>query len=235
MRPVAIFRFSPGDEPGHFADWLAARGHPWRLIALHDGEPVPTSSAHCAGIGMMGGPMSVNDGLPWVPPMESLVRDAVARGVPVIGHCLGGQLLAKALGARVARAAVGELGWSEVEACDVEAGAQWLGGRSRFPLFQWHYETFTIPVGARRILRNAGAANQAFVVEDRHIGFQGHIEITAAIARAWVAQSGDELPSRSTPSMQSATDLLADLEARVAASNAVADDVYARWARALVH
>ena len=109
MRPVAIFRFSPGDEPGHFADWLAARGHPWRLIALHDGEPVPTSSAHCAGIGMMGGPMSVNDGLPWVPPMESLLRDAVARGVPVIGHCLGGQLLAKALGARVARAAVGEL------------------------------------------------------------------------------------------------------------------------------
>ncbi len=64
---------------------------------------------------------------------------------------------------------------------------------------------------------------------------QGHVEITAAIARAWVAQSGAELPRASTPSMQCAADLLRGLDAHVAASNAVADDVYARWARQLVH
>jgi GMP synthase-like glutamine amidotransferase len=233
MRPVAIFRFSQGDEPGHFADWLDAGGRPWRIFALHDGAPVPPTAAPFAGIGMMGGPMSVNDSLPWVAPMESLARDAVARGVPVIGHCLGGQLLAKALGARVERAAGAEIGWSEVESSDAAAAAEWFGGRSRFALFQWHYETFGIPSGARRVLGNAWAANQAFVVDDRHIGFQGHVEITAAIARAWVAQSGDELPPRSTASMQCAADLLCDLDARVAASNAVADDVYARWSRHL--
>ena len=194
MRPVAIFRFAPGDEPGHFADWLEAAGRPRRLFALHDGEPVPSSAAPYAGIGMMGGPMSVNDPLPWVAPMESLVRDAIARDVPVIGHCLGGQLLATALGARVRRAATAEIGWSDVEPCDGAAADEWFGGRSRFAMFQWHYETFDLPEGARRVLANPWTANQAFVVGDRHLGMQGHVEITAAIARAWVAQSGAELP-----------------------------------------
>jgi len=233
MRPVAIFRFSPGDEPGRFADWLDANGRPWRLVALDDGGTVPPSAEPFAGIGMMGGPMSVNDDLPWVVPMTALVRGAVARGVPVIGHCLGGQLLARALGAAVARAPVAELGWQDVEVVDTQAGAEWFGARARFPLFQWHYEVFDLPAGAKRVLGNAWAPNQAFVVDDRHLGMQGHVEITAAIARVWVAQSGHELPARSTPSMQCADDLLRDLDARVAASNAVADDIYARWARGL--
>jgi GMP synthase-like glutamine amidotransferase len=233
MRPVAIFRFSPGDEPGRFADWLDANGRAWRLLALHAGDAVPASAAPFAGIGMMGGPMSVNDPLPWVAPMQALVRDAVERGVPVIGHCLGGQLLAKALGAHVARAPVAEIGWHDVDVVDAQAGIDWFGGRSRCVVFQWHYEMFGLPPGAWRVLANAAAPNQAFVVGDRHVGFQGHVEITAAIARAWVAQAGDELPARSTPTMQSAADLLRDLDARVAASNAVADGVYARWARHL--
>jgi GMP synthase-like glutamine amidotransferase len=233
MRPVAIFRFSPGDEPGRFADWLDANGRAWRLLALHAGDAVPPSAAPFAGIGMMGGPMSVNDPLPWVAPMQALVRDAVARGVPVIGHCLGGQLLAQALGARVAPAPAAEIGWHEVEASDAAAAAEWFGGRTHFPVFQWHYERFDLPAGAVRLLANAWTPHQAFVVGDRHLGLQGHIEITAPIARAWVAQSGDELPARSTPSAQCAADILDGLDARVAASNALADAVYARWARRL--
>jgi GMP synthase-like glutamine amidotransferase len=233
MRPVAIFRFSPGDEPGRFAEWLDASGRPWRLISLHDGDAVPASAAGFAGIGMMGGPMSVNDPLPWVAPMISLLRDAVARGVPVIGHCLGGQLLAKALGAQVRVAEVAEIGWNDVESTDAAAADEWFGGRSRFAMFQWHYERFDLPAGARRLLANAWTPNQAFVADGRHIGMQGHVEITAAIARSWVAHSGDELPARSTASMQCADDLLRDLDTRVAASSAVADDIYARWARGL--
>jgi len=128
---------------------------------------------------------------------------------------------------------VAEIGWHDVDVVDARAGTDWFGGRSRCVVFQWHYETFGLPPGARRVLANAAAPNQAFVVGDRHVGFQGHVEITAAIARAWVAQAGDELPARSTPTMQCAADLLRDLDARVAASNAVADGVYARWARHL--
>lgn len=233
MRPIAIFRFSPGDDPGRFAQWLDANGRSWRLISLHDGEAVPNDPRAFAGIGMMGGPMSVNDDLPWSVPMHRLVRDAVDAQVPVIGHCLGGQLLAKALGADVGRARTAEIGWIEVEATDPRVAQQWFGGRARFTTFEWHYEAFALPVGAQRVLTNTFNENQAYVIDGRHIGFQGHIEMTAAIARSWIALSSDELPATSTASMQSAVDILADLTPRVTALNVVADAVYARWARGL--
>jgi GMP synthase-like glutamine amidotransferase len=233
MPPVAIFRFSPGDEPGRFAHWLDAHGVAWRLIALHDGEAVPKEARAFAGIGTMGGPMSVNDTLPWVAPMEALMRDAVATGVPVIGHCLGGQLLAKALGAKVGRARTTEIGWIDVEATDAEAAREWFGGRRNFTTFEWHYEAFELPPGARRVLTNAFNENQGYVVDGRHVGFQGHVEMTADIARGWIANSPDELPAASTSATQSAADILANLDARIAALNAVADTIYARWARGL--
>jgi GMP synthase-like glutamine amidotransferase len=235
MRPVAIFRFSPGDEPGRFAHWLDAHGVPWRLIALHEGEVVPADARAFAGIGTMGGPMSVNDALPWVAPMEALMRDAVAAGVPVIGHCLGGQLLAKALGAKVGTARTTEIGWIDVEATDDAAAGEWFGGRTRFATFEWHYEAFDLPPGAQRVLTNAFNENQGYVIDGRHVGFQGHVEMTAEIARGWIANSPDELPASSDASMQSAADILANLDARVAALNAVADAIYSRWATNLWH
>jgi GMP synthase-like glutamine amidotransferase len=233
MKPVAIFRFSPGDEPGRFAQWLDANRRPWRLYALHDGEAVPASASAFAGIGMMGGPMSVNDALPWVAPMNSLLRDAVDRGVPVIGHCLGGQLLAKSLGATVGRARTTEIGWIDVQVSDPRIAGEWFGGRERFTTFEWHYEAFTLPEGAQRVLTNAFNENQAYVIDGRHIGFQGHIEMTAEIARSWIALSSDELPAQATAATQPASEILRNLETRVGALNAVADDVYARWARNL--
>ena len=233
MKPVGIFRFSPGDEPGRFAEWLDANRRPWRLHALHDGEPVPTDSTALAGIGMMGGPMSVNDALPWVAPMHALLRDAVDRGVPVIGHCLGGQLLAKSLGGTVGRARTTEIGWIDVEVPDSRIAREWFGGRERFTTFEWHYEAFTLPPGAERVLTNAFNENQAYVIDGRHIGFQGHIEMTSEIARSWIALSSDELPARATASTQPASEILRDLEARVGKLNNVADDVYKRWARNL--
>ena len=108
MRPIAIFRFSPTEGPAYFAEWLDAHGLAWQLIALDAGASVPTDPRAFAGIGMMGGPMSVNDGLAWTAPLGALLRDSVDARVPVLGHCLGGQLFAQALGARVARTATPE-------------------------------------------------------------------------------------------------------------------------------
>jgi len=232
MRPVVIFCFSPGDDPGHFAEWLDAAARPSRVVALHRGEPVPEDPRAFAGIGMMGGPMSVNDDLRWVAPMERLLRRAVDARVPVIGHCLGGQLLAKSLGAQVTRAARPEIGWIDVATCDAQAD-EWFGGRTGFTTFEWHYEGFALPEGATRVLTSAFHANQAYVVDGRHVGLQGHLEMTRAIARHWVRVSGDELPVQSSAAMQCAADILRDLDLRVASLNAVADSVYARWARGL--
>ena len=233
MKPVAIFRFSPGDEPGRFAQWLDANARPWKLIALHDGEPVPPEAGAFAGIGMMGGPMSANDALPWVAPMEALLRDAVQRRIPVIGHCLGGQLLAKSLGATVGMAKTPEIGWIDVEATNSQIADEWFGGHARFTTFEWHYEAFTMPPGAAHVLTNAFNENQGYVIDGCHVGFQGHIEMTAEIARSWTVLSADELPEQPTASTQTKSEILRHLESRVRALTTVADAVYARWGRSL--
>jgi len=235
VRNVAIFRFSPTEGPAYFADWLGARGVASQLIALDEGVPVPPDARAFAGIGMMGGPMSVNDDLPWVAPLLSLLRGAVAAGVPVIGHCLGGQLLAKALGAGVTRAPVAEIGWIEVEVCAPAAAGEWFGGRSRFETFQWHYDAFALPAGATRVLTNRHNENQAYVVDDRHVGFQCHIEMTTELVQTWLAAGAGELPQASLPALQAAEDIRRGLDLHVAGLNAVAGDVYARWAQRLSH
>ena len=110
MQPITIFRFSRTEGPGYFASFLDRRRIPWRIVALDAGEAVPRSLDGMRGIGMMGGPMSVNDDLPWVDALAALLRQAVDGGLPVIGHCLGGQMLAKALGAPVTRSPNVEIG-----------------------------------------------------------------------------------------------------------------------------
>ena len=234
MRPVAIFRFSPTEGPAYVADWLDAHGLAWSLVALDEGAPVPVDPRAFAGIGLMGGPMSVNDGLAWTEPLCSLLRAAVDAEVPVIGHCLGGQLLAKSQGAPVTRAPVAEIGWIDVAVSDATAGREWFGGRTAFTPFQWHYDAFALPPGARRVLTNAFNADQAYLIRDRHIGFQCHIEMTRELVETWLATGAQELPGESSAAAQSAADIRRDLDTRVAALNTVAGDVYARWTRGLV-
>ena len=233
MRPVAVLRFSPTEGPAYFAEWLGRRGIRWNVLPFDAGATVPADPRAFSGIAMMGGPMSVNDDDPWIAPVCALLRAAVAAQVPVIGHCLGGQLLAKALGAPVTRAPVPEFGWLDVRSTDAAARASWFGGRERFMTFQWHYDTFALPEGATLALTGDFNANQAYIVDDRHIGFQCHVEMTAELVATWLADGADELPSASTPSMQSAADIRRDLPARIDALHAVADDIYARWAMGL--
>jgi GMP synthase-like glutamine amidotransferase len=233
MRPVAVLRFSPTEGPAYFAEWLERRKIAWALVPLDADAPVPADPTAFAGIAMMGGPMSVNDEVRWVAPVCDLLRAAVDRSVPVIGHCLGGQLLAKALGAPVTRTPVAEIGWVDVQSTDAGARREWFGDRDRFLTFQWHYDAFVLPPGATRVLTNGFNVNQAYIVDDKHIGFQCHIEMTPDLVATWLASGGDELPPTSSGPMQSAADIRRDLPARIDALHAVADDVYARWSSGL--
>jgi GMP synthase-like glutamine amidotransferase len=233
MRPIAVFRFSPTEGPAHFAQWLDAAALPWQLIAVDEGHAIPADATQFAGIGMMGGPMSVNDVLAWIDPLSRLLRDAVAHDVPVIGHCLGGQLLAQALGARVRRTATPEIGWIDVESTDAAARDAWFGGRARFTPFQWHYDVFELPPGATRVLTNSFNPNQAYVIGERHIGFQCHIEMTADLVETWCRSGADEIVAPGTTARQSRDDILRDLHARLAALSTLADGVYARWSQRL--
>ena len=94
MKPVAIFRHARSEGPGYLADFLDRRMTPWQLIRIDAGDAVPDTVTNYSGLVFMGGPMSVNDDLSWIPPVFQLNRTAVAAGIAVLGHWLGWQLLA---------------------------------------------------------------------------------------------------------------------------------------------
>ncbi len=114
MKEIAIFRHAASEGPGYLAEFLARRGRPHRLIRIDRHDPLPSSIAGFSALVFMGGPMSVNDDLPWIPPVLESIRRAVAADLPVLGHCLGGQLISKALGGGVTRNPVKEIGWLPV-------------------------------------------------------------------------------------------------------------------------
>lgn len=237
MKPVAIFRHSPTEGPGHFATYLEAHGIPWQLIALDRGDAVPQDTESWSGLCFMGGPMSVNDPLPWIAPVLELIRTAVARDIPVIGHCLGGQLMSRALGGVVSRNAVKEIGWGGVQVAEGAAAQAWFGAVRQFESFHWHGETFSIPEGAERIAGSAWCANQVFV-RGPHLAMQCHVEITPAMIRAWCREwekeRTGEPPARiDGPSMQTPQQMQVEVAARTAALHAVADRLYDRWCAGL--
>ncbi|MDH4286095.1 MAG: type 1 glutamine amidotransferase, partial [Gallionella sp.] len=159
MLPIAIFRHAAHEGPGYFTEFLDGQSIPWQLIAIDAGDAVPQTAEAYAGLVFMGGPMSVNDDLPWIPEVEALIRDAVARDIPLLGHCLGGQLISKALGGTVSRNPVKEIGWSEVAVADNDIARGWFGEIKNFPAFHWHGETFTLPQGATHLLSSAYCVN----------------------------------------------------------------------------
>jgi GMP synthase-like glutamine amidotransferase len=235
MRPVAIFRHSPTEGPGYLADYLERRDVPWRLFRVDAGDALPSAIEPFSGLVFMGGPMSVNDDLPWIPPVLELIASAVAKDMPVLGHCLGGQLMAKALGGTVARAPVKEIGWGEVEIPDNEAARAWFGhGPGHFLTFHWHGETFTVPAGATRVLSSRYCRNQGFALGP-HLGLQCHIEMTQDLVRTWCTGGRREIERSQSPAVQPVAEILTGLDARVAALHAVADTVYARWVDGLRH
>lgn len=232
MKPVAIFRHSATEGPAYFATYLDAHRIPWVLLKVDAGDAVPDDPAAYAGLVFMGGPMSVNDDLQWIEAETALVRRAVAEGVPTLGHCLGAQLIAKALGAVVSRNPVREIGWGEVTVLGSPLARHWFGDLREFLSFHWHGEIFTVPEGATRILESSWCTNQAFVVGP-HLGMQCHVEMTTELIRAWCKVWGRELRRVTGPSVQTPEQMEQDIDERVRALNAVADRLYGRWIEGL--
>jgi GMP synthase-like glutamine amidotransferase len=226
MKPVAIFRHSRTEGPGYFATFLDAHRIPWRLVKVESGEPVPARPREFSGFVLMGGPMSVNDDLPWIPRVLGLVNDAVDADIPVLGHCLGGQLISKALGGTVTRNPVKEIGWGTVTVEDNAAARDWFGATSEFSGFHWHGETFTIPKNATRIAASPYCANQAFAL-GKHLGMQCHVEMTPELIRTWCKDWEKEL-AKAGPSVQTPEQMFERLEERARTLNAIAVRLYER-------
>lgn len=229
MKPVAIFRHSPTEGPGFFAEFLDSRTVPWKLVAIDEGEPVPTDPAAFSGLVFMGGPMSVNDDLPWIPPVLALIRGAVAADIPVLGHCLGGQLMSKALGGAVTRNPTKEIGWGEIRVSDNPAARTWFGPDVRsFLSFHWHGETFSLPEGAAHLMESDHCVNQGFVL-GKHLGMQCHVEMTERMIDSWCESGAGEIAASPGPAVQSAAQMHESMGKRLARLHEVAGRLYDHW------
>jgi GMP synthase-like glutamine amidotransferase len=235
MKPIAVFRFSATEGPGYFATFLERNNRSWKLIAVDDGDRIPETVDAYSGIALMGGPMSVNDPLPWIDPLCARLREASAQAMPIIGHCLGGQLLSKALGGVVTHNAVKEIGWSRLAVEPTAHTADWLGQESDAQtVFQWHGETFSIPPGATRIATNAWCANQIFVAGP-HLGMQCHIEMTPVMIETWCeawAAETHRLPSLPA-CVQTPAAMIGDAARHIPAMRQLAERLYGRWLEGL--
>jgi GMP synthase-like glutamine amidotransferase len=175
--------------------------------------------------------MSVNDDLPWILPMLNVVRTAVGQGQPCIGHCLGGQLMSKALGGVVSINPVKEIGWNPVIAEDNTAARDWLGkdavAQTSLTTFQWHGETFTLPEGATRILTGDACCNQAYVIGNS-LGMQCHTEMTPAMIEEWCGDWAAENVTASA-SVQRPEEMRRLMETNLIKLRMLADRLYTRW------
>lgn len=220
---VLVLQHVPFEGPDACAEWFLAAGHAVSIVALYRGDPLPTV-ASASFVLVMGGPMSVNDEaeFPWLVEEKRFVRAAVEAGIPVLGICLGAQLLAAAFGARVYPNPVKEIGWWPVEGVDHGDPGAFRFPRAFTPL-HWHGETFDLPRGAVHLARSTACANQAFQLGPRAIGVQFHLESTGAGLRGMVAHGRHELAPG--PYIQGEAELLDDDASRHADANRILDSL----------
>ena len=233
MKPIAVFRHTASEGPGYLATFLDERKIPWQLICIDAGDAVPSSASAYSGLVFMGGPMSVNDDLPWIPQVEALIRGAVAKDIPLLGHCQGGQLISKALGAVVSRNQVKEIGWGEVQVSNNDITHDWFGDLQKFQAFHWHGETFTLPQGATHLLSSAHCTNQAYV-NGKHLALQCHIEMTPEMIALWCAVGADEVTASSnSPAVQPISTMQQQMIDKLPRLNSVAERLYSHWIKGL--
>lgn len=225
---IAIFRHAATEGPGYLAEFLDAQKIPWQLIRIDAGDAVPQNASAYSGLVFMGGPMSVNDDLPWIAPVLALIRDAYAKDIPLLGHCLGGQLISKALGGVVSRNPVKEIGWGEVTVSDNDIARNWFGDVKKFQAFHWHGETFTMPQGATHLLSSVYCANQAWAI-GKHLALQCHVEMTADMIASWCALGAGEIEASTSPAVQSVSEMQRRTADELPRMRNVAAQLYSRW------
>ncbi len=195
MRALVLQHIAVGG-PGVLASSLESRGWELETVALYAGAPLPAHPRTYQAIIVMGGPMGVYDtaAYPFLPQEHRFLERAIDQAVPMLGICLGAQLLAQALGARVYRNPCKEIGWDTVELTPAGgADPLFAGLASPVRVFQWHGDAFELPPGATLLASSGRCAHQAFCYGDRVYGLLFHLELTPDMIHTWIATFADEL------------------------------------------
>ena len=230
MKPVLIFEHIPSSNPGLFRKFLEDRSLPYRIIHVNEGESLPLLDQleEYSGLCFLGGTESVTQATKVMLQEMDLIKHARKTGLPMIGHCLGGQLISKALGGEVKKNDVEEFGWSALAVCESREARQWLtGNQDEFHAMQWHSDTFSIPPGATRILSGEYCENQAFVL-DNILAMQFHIEIDLDTIMHWALDLSEKHPPKDAGT-QSGPEIVDETEHKCAVSSQLAIQLYQHW------
>ena len=228
-KEVLIFMHAPDDAPGHVADILQRNDIPYRVIHSYKNEVIPKLNHTIAGLIFLGGSMSVNSGITWLKQEVNLIRQALKADIPIVGHCLGGQLISLALGQQVTQSPVAEIGWHHCFSHETSGANDWLGELDNpFIMFHWHVETFDIPPDATPLFSSKYCKNQAYSYGNNVLAMQCHVEMTEELLTVWLDKYWDELLAESD-SEQNHQQIRAQLINNIPALNRVADQLYNRW------
>lgn len=192
MSMITVLTHADFEGPVRIATWAEGKGAGMRIVNLWAGEPVPTAEATDALV-LMGGPMSVNDeaDFPWLATEKALVRAMVAAEKPVLGVCLGAQLIASALGGRVTRNPAGrEIGVWPIRATGDDPFFPILDG---LPVFHWHGERCELPPGATPLASSVACETQVFRIGRRCLALQCHLETDTEAAELMLARCAGDL------------------------------------------
>jgi GMP synthase (glutamine-hydrolysing) len=185
----------PFEGPGNIMDWVRRGRHTLGATRFYCGDPLPAVETLDLLV-VMGGPMNIYEeaNYPWLVDEKRFIEQAIAAGRRVLGVCLGAQLVADVLGAKVYANTDKEIGWFPVETTEAASGnGLFAAFPRRIEVFHWHGDTFDIPAGGVHVARSTGCANQAFVYDERVVGLQFHLETTPASALQIIAHSANEI------------------------------------------
>jgi GMP synthase-like glutamine amidotransferase len=198
---VLVIKHVEIEGPGLIEYCLRQEKIPYRIVNLETGARLPKIN-DLSHIIILGGPMNVyeEDRYPFLRDEDLFIKEAIQRGKAILGICLGAQLIAKALGAKVFKAPVKEIGWYDVSLTDEGTKDPLFSSLpKKFSVFQWHEDTFEIPKSAELIVTSPSVPHQAFRYGERVYGLQFHLEVTEEMIREWVEASEEGIDSSELP------------------------------------
>ena len=190
-----VLQHVPFEGLGHIDSWIRRRGHRLTLSRLYEGAKLPDPEAFDRLV-ILGGPMNIHEeaAYPGLVEEQALIKAALAAGKSAVGICLGAQLLADGLGSRVYAGSHREIGWFPVR---LTAAGQRTALTEGLPavttVFHWHGDTFDLPPGAVHLFESEACANQAFLLDNRILGLQFHLESTPETVQQLLTHCRDEL------------------------------------------
>jgi GMP synthase (glutamine-hydrolysing) len=198
---VLIIKHVEIEGPGLIEDCLKEERVPYQTINLESGIHLPEVD-DLSAIVILGGPMNVyeEDRYPFLKEEDLFIKEGIQRGKPILGICLGAQLIAKALGARISKAPMKEIGWYDVSLTKVGTEDPFFSKLPKtFTVFQWHEDTFNIPSAGRLIATSNPVPHQAFRYAENAYGLQFHLEVTEEMIREWMKTYEEEFNGSQTP------------------------------------